>query len=90
MQIIPNNTTINIHIDNASTIQILQNLPYSQNTLIKFPNWDIIHNINYLLNYRNISITLHKITKLKLTQIMHYTQMPTILLKVALIKNLLK
>ncbi|CAG8856959.1 36521_t:CDS:1, partial [Gigaspora margarita] len=59
--IIPNNTLVNIHIDNVSTIQILQNLPYFQNTLIKLTNWDIVHNINYLLNHQNISITLHKV-----------------------------
>src|SRR5205814_10259523 len=58
---LPTNYKVHLHLDNLSTIQILNhNLPYDYPTQTKTNNWDIVHILNYLIKKKNIQYTTHK------------------------------
>jgi ribonuclease HI len=59
--IIPQNLSIHIHTDNLSAIHLIKQLPYSNYTQLKHPNWNTLHIINYLLQLKQTKLILHKI-----------------------------
>ena len=56
---IPSNSTINIHLDNKTTINYLKSLADTTTTQRK--NWDIIHIINQILTKKYIQLITHKV-----------------------------
>ena len=55
----PSNSTINIYLDNKTTINYLKSLADTTTTQRK--NWDIIHIINQILTKKHIQLTTHKV-----------------------------
>ena len=64
---IPANSNIQIHLDNNTAINSLQQPP---TTLIKTKNWDTIYIINQFKKQKNINFILHKV-KSHLTNSFH-------------------